>query len=168
MTSNARRAKRCRVSARRNFAVILLSKAMEVGRDHLIHRKRSPFPYEGKALARSKIGVTSPIGRTNSRSATGNASLKIAASEALPRCRDARRLKTRSLIGRLSLPLVGEGGPLAVDEVIPPAVRVFTALRERRLAKHCRAARQGKSSLILGGVLSFPLRGRGTAPRWMR
>ena len=32
------------------FAVILLSKAMKVGRDHLIHRKRSPFPYEGKDL----------------------------------------------------------------------------------------------------------------------
>ena len=38
-----------RVSARLNFAVIPLSKAMDIGRDHLIHRKRSPFPYEGKA-----------------------------------------------------------------------------------------------------------------------
>ena len=37
-------------SAGLRFAVILLSKAMDVGRDHLIHRKRSPFPYEGKAL----------------------------------------------------------------------------------------------------------------------
>ena len=37
------------------FAVILLSKAMNVGRDHLIHRKRSPFPYEGKDLTRLKI-----------------------------------------------------------------------------------------------------------------
>ena len=35
---------RLRVSAGLNFAVILLSKAMDVGRDHLIHRKRSPFP----------------------------------------------------------------------------------------------------------------------------
>ena len=34
------------------FAVILLSKSMDVERDHLIHRKRSPFPYEGKALTR--------------------------------------------------------------------------------------------------------------------
>ena len=41
---------RLRVSAGLNFAVILLSKAMDVGRDHLIHRKRSPFPYEGKDL----------------------------------------------------------------------------------------------------------------------
>ena len=46
---------RPRVSAGLNFAVILLSKTMDVGRDHLIHRKRSPFPYEGKALMRSKL-----------------------------------------------------------------------------------------------------------------
>ena len=39
-------------SAGLRFAVILLSKAMDVGRDHLIHRKRSPFPYEGKDLTR--------------------------------------------------------------------------------------------------------------------
>ena len=44
-------------SAGLNFAVILLSKAMDVGRDHLIHRKRSPFPYEGKAYTRSLIGA---------------------------------------------------------------------------------------------------------------
>ena len=35
-------------SAGLNFAVILLSKAMDVGRDHLIHRKRSPFPSRGR------------------------------------------------------------------------------------------------------------------------
>ena len=40
-------------SARLRFAVILLSKTMDVGRDHLIHRKRSPFPYEGRPLKRS-------------------------------------------------------------------------------------------------------------------
>ena len=40
-------------SAGLNFAVILLSKAMVIGRDHLIHRKRSPFPYEGRPLTRS-------------------------------------------------------------------------------------------------------------------
>ena len=49
-------------SAGLRFAVILLSKAMDIGRDHLIHRKRSPFPYEGKALTRSKFGVTFPAG----------------------------------------------------------------------------------------------------------
>ena len=37
--------------------MILLSKAMDVERDHLIHRKRSPFPYEGKALTPLKVGV---------------------------------------------------------------------------------------------------------------
>ena len=40
-------------SAGLRFAVILLSKAMVIGRDHLIHRKRSPFPYEGRPLTRS-------------------------------------------------------------------------------------------------------------------
>ena len=42
-------------SAGLRFAVILLSKAVDVGRDHLIHRKRSPFPYEGKALTPPKL-----------------------------------------------------------------------------------------------------------------
>ena len=40
------------------LAVIALSKTSNVGRDHLIHRKRSPFPYEGKALTHRKVGVT--------------------------------------------------------------------------------------------------------------
>ena len=39
-------------SAGLRFAVIVLSKTVDVGRDHLIHRKRSPFPYEGKDLRR--------------------------------------------------------------------------------------------------------------------
>ena len=43
--------------------MILLSKAVDVERDHLIHRKRSPFPYEGKALTRRKVGVTANVGR---------------------------------------------------------------------------------------------------------
>ena len=46
---------RLRVSAGLNFVVIALSKSVDVGRDHLIHRKRSPFPYEGKALTRLKL-----------------------------------------------------------------------------------------------------------------
>ena len=50
-------------SAGLRFAVIVLSKTVDVGRDHLIHRKRSPFPYEGKALTRSKLGVTANVGR---------------------------------------------------------------------------------------------------------
>ena len=57
--------------------MILLSKAMDVGRDHLIHRKRSPFPYEGKDLTPLKVGETFPIGRGTAH---------VAASEALPRC----------------------------------------------------------------------------------
>ena len=43
-------------SAGLRFAVILLSKAMDVGWNHLIHRKRSPFPYEGKDLMPLKLG----------------------------------------------------------------------------------------------------------------
>ena len=35
--------------------MIVLSKTDDVGRDHLIHRKRSPFPYEGKDLTRLKL-----------------------------------------------------------------------------------------------------------------
>ena len=50
-------------SAGLRFAVILLSKTMDVGRDHLIHRKRSPFPYEWKDLTRSNEGGTSPVKR---------------------------------------------------------------------------------------------------------
>ena len=47
--------------------MILLSKAVDVERDHLIHRKRSPFPYEGKALTRLNMGETFPIGHDTSR-----------------------------------------------------------------------------------------------------
>ena len=46
-----------------------LSKTYNVGRDHLIHRKRSPFPYEGKDLTRRKVGEIYNIGQR------GNASL---------------------------------------------------------------------------------------------
>ena len=38
---------RLRVSASIGFAVILLSKAMDVGRDHLIHRGAVPLPLIG-------------------------------------------------------------------------------------------------------------------------
>ena len=58
-------------SAGLNFAVILLSKAMDVGRDHLIHRKRSPFPYEGKDLTSRKGNVTANIGRDTFHFALG-------------------------------------------------------------------------------------------------
>ena len=53
-------------SASIRFAVIPLSGTMDVGRDHLIHRKRSPFPYEGKALTRRKVGETFPAERYTS------------------------------------------------------------------------------------------------------
>ena len=55
--------------------MILLSKAKDVGRDHLIHRKRSPFPYEGKALTRLKVGVIANVEqlRLSQTSSTVNA-----------------------------------------------------------------------------------------------
>ena len=64
-------------SAMIRLAVIALSKTSNVGRDHLIHRKRSPFPYEGKALTLLKVDETANVGR---------GTFQIAASEALPRC----------------------------------------------------------------------------------
>ena len=39
--------------------MLVLSKADDVRRDHLIHRKRSPFPYEGKDLTPLKVGECS-------------------------------------------------------------------------------------------------------------
>ena len=78
-----------------NSAVFVLSKAVTVGRDHLIHRKRSPFPYEGKALTPGKVGETLPVDHGKSH---------IAASEALPRC-PAGRSPSPGGVGWRGLPL---------------------------------------------------------------
>ena len=69
---------RLRVSDGLNFAVIALSKTVDVGRDHLIHRKRSPFPYEGKALTPLGVGRDCECRARH---------LQDVASEALPRRR---------------------------------------------------------------------------------
>ena len=55
--------------------MIVLSKSDDDGRDHLIHRKRSPFPYEGKALPRLKVGVIANVEqlRLSQTSSTANA-----------------------------------------------------------------------------------------------
>ena len=45
---------------------------MNIERDHLIHRKRSPFPYEGKDLTPDKVGLIATVRRTTSRSAKGS------------------------------------------------------------------------------------------------
>ena len=88
-------------------------------------------------------------------------------------CRRLRRgVKTRTAGGITSstatavpLPLRGEG--LNTRE----CGQVFQcpATRQRFARRHwkCRA-RHPKSSPIVSGILSFPSRGRGTAPRWMR
>ena len=44
-------------------AVRSLYKTVDVRRDHLFHRKRSPFPYEGKDLTPLKISETCNVGR---------------------------------------------------------------------------------------------------------
>ena len=67
-----------------DLAVIVLSKSVDVGRDHLIHRKRSPFPYEGKDLTRLKVGVTANVG-------------------------DSGLSRTSSTANAVPLPLIGEG-----------------------------------------------------------
>ena len=57
------------------LTVIVLSKSVTIVRDHLIHRKRSPFPYEGKALTRLKVGVIANVEqlRLSQTSSTANA-----------------------------------------------------------------------------------------------
>ena len=76
--------------------MITLSKAMDVERDHLIHRKRSPFPYEGKDLTRLKMGETFPAGRDT------------------PRVRRAKRCRTSLDRGRvLSFTSAGGAKPMA-------------------------------------------------------
>ena len=60
--------------------MIVLSKAVDIERDHLIHRKRSPFPYEGKALTPGKMDMTANVGRG------GNASLAAILEHPLQLC----------------------------------------------------------------------------------
>ena len=43
-------------SAGLRFAVILLSKTMDVGRDHLIHREAVPLPLRGEGLNAAESG----------------------------------------------------------------------------------------------------------------
>ena len=77
------------------FAVIVLPKTCNVGRDHLIHRKRSPFPYEGKDLTPLKVGVTSPVGRDASK------------------LRRAKRCRTAGLVRVLVFTSAGGAKPIA-------------------------------------------------------
>ena len=72
----------------------------------LIHRKRSPFPYEGKALTRLQLRNDLQC-RARHFPYCGERS--VAASPDIASLAPLR--------ARLSLLLVGEGGPLAVDEV---------------------------------------------------
>ena len=89
--------------------MILLSKAMDVGRDHLIHRKRSPFPYEGKDLMLRKVGETSNARRNRAarqRFARRDWEVSRPTFAVSPKFRQ-----------RIVLPLEGKGDRSAVDEV---------------------------------------------------
>ena len=89
-------------SAGLRFAVILLSKSMDVERDHLIHRKRSPFPYEGKDLMRSNRSETASVGRD-----TSYFRLLSASAQNAPR-RGAGLPGTSSTTDAVPLPLEGK------------------------------------------------------------
>ena len=110
--------------------MILLSKAMDVERDHLIHRKRSPFPYEGKDLTRLKISENYNVERDTSDFGMFRASakevLQFAASEALPHGCVLDRERHAHFGERLSpSPCRGRGTALAGNEVIPLDVTCF-------------------------------------------
>ena len=86
------------------YAVIALSKTVDVGRDHLIHRGAVPLPLEGKDNARSKLGRDCKCRARH---------FHLAASEALP---DRGRVRpVTSADG--AKPIAGRGG---LEGVTPP------------------------------------------------
>ena len=96
-------------SAGLRFAVIVLSETIDVGRDHLIHRKRSPFPYEGKDLTPLKLRRDCNFRARH---------FQHAASKTLPHCRTAKGCShSRAPAGRSPSPAgVGwRGSPLRTD-----------------------------------------------------
>ena len=125
-------------SAGHNFAVILLSKTMDVGRDHLIHRKRSPFPYEGKDLTRSKLRRDCPGRRDTShfrmiRTSARNASrrgtgLQVTSSTAerspFPSRGRTRRARFGGVVGNVGHPWLSRTSSTASG---PPSPRGATA-----------------------------------------
>ena len=102
--------------------LIVLSKTVYVEWDHLIHRKRSPFPYEGKALTPLKLGRGFPYRARH---------FHLAASEALPRSRrgEAHRRRGGGLEGFTPPHNLRRGQRLPTDSVHTPAPRVSAGLR---------------------------------------
>ena len=93
-------------------------------RDHLIHRKRSPFPYEGKALTPVKLGVTCDVGRGTSHARRAK------------RCRGPGGAKPIAGVG------VGwRGSPLRTDsrrgQRLPTDIRLSPAPARQRRAQVC-------------------------------
>ena len=114
--------------------------------------ERSPFPSRGRTICRLQWGLTLDVGRDTSENRRAK------------RCRVAGHWKTCPHSRVLSpSPRRGRGTAVAVDEVIPPAVRVFTPLRKRRQAKRCRVAGHCKSCSSLSALKPSPCRRRGTA-----
>ena len=114
------------------------------GRDHLIHRKRSPFPYEGKDLMPVKLGVTFPAGR----------------KRRAKRCRERRRGEAhrRRGVGWRGSPLRTDsrrGQRLSTDTVPSPAPARSAGLRfaVRPLSK---AMNVGRDHLIPRKRSPFP------------
>ena len=83
------------IHAPRQWVFGVGSETTNCRRDHLIHRKRSPFPYEGKDLTPPKMSETYNVGRDTAT---------LAASEALPRC-PAGRSPSPGGVGWRGLPL---------------------------------------------------------------
>ena len=92
------------------LAGIVLSKTDNVGRNHLIHRKRSPFPYEGKALSALQSERVFPY-RAHIRAAT----LRSPQYGSVAPFRGA--FLSLLLVGRAKPCLVRKGDRSAVDEV---------------------------------------------------
>ena len=79
--------------------MVVLSKAVNVGRDHLIHRYAVPLPLRGEGL--SAVEIEAPA---SGRAARGNASL--AASW---KCRDGHSQSRFNLSGVKAFPYEGKG-----------------------------------------------------------
>ena len=110
------------------------------------HKRRIVLPLEGKGDRSAVDEVTCTPAPLREAFAP---KLKTAGSR---KC-DARYAQSRSLFGALRpSPRRRRGTAIAVDEVCDSPERPTFAVKPH----------------IISGALSFPLRGRGTAPRWMR
>jgi len=93
-----------------------------------------------------------------------------------PRCAASRLAKANMFAAPCSLPLQGKGDRAAVDEVLHGGISICVASsfspHPSRLAPchlpEMRSISTGEGYKVSLHVVSLPLRGRGTAQRWMR